>query len=167
MSVPEAGRAAGLLGALLAVALGTGCGGTSPCGPERGVVADVVDGDTIVLESGERIRYLLVDTPESTGGKDDCYGREARTFNAQLVQGKEVTLTYGEACTDRFQRTLAYVSVGKTDVNAELVRRGFGCVLHIPPAGTSRHEEFQGFQEAARDTGRGMWSACPAPQCPG
>ena len=96
MSAPEAGRAAGLLGAVLAVALGAGCGGASPCGPERGVVADVVDGDTIVLESGERIRYLLVDTPESTGGKDDCYGREARTFNAQLVQGKEVTLTYGE-----------------------------------------------------------------------
>jgi micrococcal nuclease len=167
MSAPEVTWLGWLLGLGLTVVFGAGCGGASPCGPERGVVADVVDGDTIVLESGERIRYLLVDTPESTGGKDDCYGREARTYNAQLVQGREVTLTYGEACTDRFERTLAYVSVGSTDVNAELVRRGFGCVLHIPPAGTSRHEEFQGYQDAAEAAGRGLWSACPPPQCAG
>ncbi len=41
----------------------------SSCGPSTGVVARVIDGDTIELETGERIRYLLVNAPETTGGK--------------------------------------------------------------------------------------------------
>ena len=53
------------------------------CGPAKGVVARVVDGDTIELESGERIRYLMVDTPETFGG-EECYGAEAKQFNTDL-----------------------------------------------------------------------------------
>ncbi len=64
-------RALVLLGALAGL-LGAGCG--SPCGPSRGTVATVVDGDTVKLESGETVRYLMVDTPEVTSGKNECWG---------------------------------------------------------------------------------------------
>ncbi len=64
------------------------------CGPCEAKVGRVMDGDTIELTDGTKVRYLLVDTPESTGGKKDCYGEEAAAFNECLVCGKPVHLDY-------------------------------------------------------------------------
>ncbi len=156
---------------VVVVALGLGlvvlcaCGSESACGPGAGVVSRVVDGDTVVLQSGERVRYLLVDTPESTGGQRECFGTESRDFNRSLVEGRIVRLTYGEACTDRYGRLLAYVSVDGQEVNALLAERGYACVLYVPPAGESRRSEFQALESSARRAGRGMWSACPSVAC--
>lgn len=143
----------------------SGCGSESACGPGGGVVSRVVDGDTVVLQSGERVRYLLVDTPESTGGKHDCFGAESRDFNRSLVEGRVVRLTYGEACTDRYGRLLAYVSVDGRDVNSTLAQEGYACVLYVPPAGGSRRSEFQALESAARRARRGMWGQCSQVAC--
>jgi micrococcal nuclease len=156
---------------VLAVALGCAlivlcaCGSESACGPSAGVVSRVVDGDTVVLQSGERVRYLLVDTPESTGGKRECFGAESRDFNRSLVEGRVVGLRYGEACTDRYGRLLAYVTVEGREVNALLAERGYACVLYIAPAGESRRSEFQALESSARRAGRGMWGSCSAVPC--
>ena len=61
----------------------TSSGGDDPCGPTRARVARVIDGDTVELEGGERVRYLMIDTPESTQGKLDCFGHEAAELNRQ------------------------------------------------------------------------------------
>jgi micrococcal nuclease len=155
--------AAGAAVAMFAV----GCAGPdTTCGPTSATVTRVIDGDTVDLDSGERIRYLLVDTPESVNGATDCYGQNAKQLNSDLVMGKQVTLAYDESgCTDRFDRLLAYVSVDGVEVNRTLVERGYACVLYIPPAGTARHSEFQNLETVARATGRGMWSACPVVTC--
>lgn len=151
--------------AVLAVGLAA-CGGTeSPCGPESGVVAEVVDGDTVVLEGGARVRYLLVDTPESTGGRHDCFGAEASGFNRALVEGRRVALSYGEACTDRFGRLLAYVSVEGREVNALLVERGLACSLYVAPAGGARRAEFEALEAEARRARRGLWGSCAPVPC--
>jgi len=144
---------------------GSGCGSESSCGPGGGVVARVVDGDTVVLQSGERVRYLLVDTPESTGGKKDCFGAESREFNRSLVEGRVVRLTYAEACTDRYGRLLAYVSVEGREVNTVLAQEGYACVLYVAPAGGSRRSEFQALESAARRARRGMWGQCAQVAC--
>jgi micrococcal nuclease len=141
------------------------CGAESACGPGAGVVSRVVDGDTVVLQSGERVRYLLVDTPESTGGKRECFGTAARDFNRSLVEGRNVRLTYGEACTDRYGRLLAYVTVDGQEVNARLAEQGYACVLYVPPAGESRRAEFQALESSARRAGRGMWGQCSDVPC--
>lgn len=137
------------------------CGG----GPDHAIVTNVVDGDTIDLDSGVRIRYILVDTPESTNGATDCFGQNAKTFNTDLVLNKEVELTYDVEREDRFGRTLAYVSVGEVDVNATLVDRGYGCVLFIPPDGEARHDEFEALEATAKAEGRGMWGQCAVVTC--
>ena len=146
----------GVLG-VLGMGLGVlwACGSESACGPGAGVVSRVVDGDTVVLQGGERVRYLLVDTPESTGGKHECFGAEARDFNRSLVEGRNVRLTYGEACTDRYGRLLAYVTVDGKEVNAQLAEQGYACVLYVPPAGESRRSEFQALESSAQRAGRG------------
>ncbi len=154
---------------VLLCALGVGLvacdGDAESCGPASAVVADVVDGDTVVLEGGVRVRYLLVDTPETTGGKADCFGAEAWELNRSLVAGRRVSLSYGEACTDRFGRLLAYVAVEGREVNALLVERGHACVLHVPPAGGARRGEFEALEAEARRARRGLWGACAPLSC--
>jgi micrococcal nuclease len=140
------------------------CSSDSSCGAHEATVERVIDGDTIVVSGGIRIRYLLVDAPETTDGHDDCYGANAAQFNSDLVLGKTVRLDYDVECEDRFGRTLAYVSVDGEDVGKLLVERGYACVLHIPPDGDTRAAEFEALQAAARTSRRGLWGACdPAP----
>lgn len=163
--VPLAGVVLGLgLGAPLG-ACGEASSDASRCGPEEAVVERVIDGDTVELEDGNRVRYLLVDTPESTNGADDCYGAEAAEFNRQLVEGETIRLEYDEECEDRFDRLLAYVEVDGRDVNALLVERGYACVLHIPPNGDDRVDQFEDLEQLAQAGGKGMWGACPDVTC--
>ncbi len=140
----------------------TACASTpgSNCGPSSGLVERVIDGDTIVLATGEKIRYLLVDAPETTNGHDDCFGSNAATFNSDLVLNKTVDLTYDTQCTDMYGRLLAYVSVDGEDVNKLEVERGYACVLFIAPDGKSRYDEFKAYQADAKANLRGVWGAC-------
>jgi micrococcal nuclease len=154
------------LAALAATAGGAGCTGAPPCGPDEAMVDRVIDGDTIVA-GGTRIRYLLVDAPEATASPADCYAANAAQFNADLVLGKTVRLTYDAACQDGFGRTLAYVTASGQDVNRLLIERGFACVLHIPPDGDSRADELEAVQAEARRARRGLWGACAPIPCNG
>ena len=148
--------------AALALALPhlAGCAADSPCGASEAKVTRVVDGDTIELDDGRKIRYLLVDTPETTLGHNDCFGSDAVQFNTDLVLNKTVSLKYDVECTDRYGRTLAYVTVDGQEVNSLLVQRGYGCVLHISPDGDSRYEEFMALQLDAMRARRGLWGVC-------
>ena len=136
----------------------------SGCGPSRAVVERVIDGDTVELDSGERVRYLLVDTPENTTSVE-CFGVEATAFNRALVEGREVRLTYDLECTDRFGRLLAWITVDGQDVNRLLVERGYACTLYIPPNGADRRIEFETLQAQAEAAGRGMWGVCDVVTC--
>lgn len=151
--------------ALLAVAA-PGCGpGTSPCGPTSAQVTNAVDGDTIDLQSGLRLRLLLVDTPETTKGKNDCYGQEAAAYTADNLVGKLVSLKYDTQCMDRYGRTLAWVTVDSRDFNLELVRKGYACVDYIAPDGMSRKQEFDDLESVAKTNRTGVWGACNPVTC--
>lgn len=129
------------------------------CGAGEGVVARVIDGDTVVLGDGRTVRYLLVDAPEA----DACFGATATRANTELVLGQRVDLAYDEVCEDRYGRTLAYVHVGDVDASRWLIERGYGCVLYLPPDGSARVDELAAIEADARAARRGVWSACAAP----
>ncbi len=137
------------------------CGGDDV---ETATVGRVIDGDTVELTDGRRVRYLMVDTPESTT-EVECWGPEAAQLNRDLVDGREVELRFDVEREDRFGRLLAYVSVGGAEVNTAIVERGYGCVLHIPPNGTDRKDEFDELELRARTLGRGLWAACSPRPC--
>jgi micrococcal nuclease len=130
---------------------------------EVAVVARVVDGDTIVLRSGERVRYIGMDTPESVkpGTPVQCYAERASRENARLVEGRRVRLRFDAERRDRYGRTLAYVYRARDGlfVNAELVRRGYARVLTIPP-NVEHAGLFRRLAARAHTAGRGLWSAC-------
>lgn len=146
---------------LFAVALG-GCGSSSP-GDSAAHVKRVVDGDTILLTSGERVRLIGVDTPESVkpGTPVQCYARRASAFTHALLDGAAVRLVYGAERRDRYGRLLAYVYRARDGlfVNAELVRRGYARTLTIAP-NTGHAAEFAALASDARRAGKGLWSAC-------
>lgn len=144
--------------------LATGCGDTSRCGPAEADVADVIDGDTITLTTGDKVRYLMIDTPEDTK-EVECYGPEARDYNRSLVLGQHITLRYDQECTDKYGRLLAYVSVGGTEVNRVLVERGFACVLHIPPNGDDVVDQYKALETEAKGAARGLWGVCTPKPC--
>jgi micrococcal nuclease len=140
-----------------------GCAAPAECGPTEAVVARVVDGDTIELVGGQKVRYLLVDTPEV--GENECHSQQSLAANRRLVEHRRVQLRYEPACTDRFGRLLAYVSVDEREVNALLVEQGHACVLHVPPSGDERVGAFRVLERRAQNLQLGLWGACALPPC--
>ncbi len=121
-------------------------------------VLRVVDGDTIVVEGGEHVRYLGVDAPE-TQGTPECYGREAAERNRQLVEGKRVRLEADRRDRDRYGRLLRWVWVDGTLVNEQLIREGYATVYRDEP--TAKYmDRLLAAEAEARSRGAGLWSAC-------
>ena len=126
------------------------------------LVVRVVDGDTIhVRVDGhlEKVRYIGVNTPEvhhpSKG--EEPGGREAHAVNRRLVEGKRVRLELDVQSRDRYGRLLAYVWIGDTMINAELLRLGYAQVMTVPP--NVRHQAlFLKLQRDARQSNRGLWT---------
>jgi micrococcal nuclease len=127
-------------------------------GRERVRVTRVIDGDTIEIEGGEHVRYIGMDTPESTI-EHECFGSEASRRNTELVDGKVVELEKDVSETDRYGRLLRYVWLDGELVNEVLVREGYAAVSTYPPD-VKYQDRFLEAQRQARSEGAGLWSAC-------
>ncbi len=145
----------------------TGCGGEDVLGGSREFsVRNVVDGDTIELSSGRKVRYVGIDTPETmkrgSGGNwtfdPEEFAVEAKEYNRSLVTGKIVTLEFDTVTEDKYGRGLAYVYVDDKMINAELVRKGYATVYTFPP-NVKHVDMLMEVQEDARRSGRGLWGS--------
>ena len=130
------------------------CGCTAP--PDTALVTRVIDGDTIVIEGGYRVRYIGIDTPE-IHPELKAYGMKALEANCELVEGKVVRLKRDVSQTDPHGRLLRYVYVDDIFVNAELVRLGLAQAKAYPPD-TKYQEDLEQLETEARQAGRGMWA---------
>ncbi len=126
-------------------------------------VSRVVDGDTIVLENGEKVRLIGVDTPETHDPRKpvEYFGKEATNFTRSLVEGQQVLIEKDPANAhighkDKYGRTLAYVwnQEGKF-VNAEIVEQGYGHAMTQYPF--KYLNEFRGLEQHARQQEAGLW----------
>ncbi|MCH8066455.1 MAG: thermonuclease family protein [Chloroflexi bacterium] len=118
----------------------------------------MIDGDTIEIEGGERVRYIGMDTPEDTS-VGECFGEQATRRNRELVEGRIVELERDVSETDRFGRLLRYVWVGGEMINEVLVDEGFALAATFPPD-VKYESTFLLAQTHARAEGLGLWSAC-------
>lgn len=127
------------------------------------LVTKVVDGDTVQLSTGETVRYIGIDTPETKDPRKgvQCFGKEAAVKNKELIEGKAVTLEKDVSETDRYGRLLRYVFVGDVFINDELVRQGFAHASAYPPD-IKYQEQFIETEREARENNRGLWAACEA-----
>jgi len=122
-------------------------------------VIKVIDGDTIVIEGGEIVRYIGINSPETGQDKDDCFAQEAFNANKELIEGKEVKLEKDVSERDKYGRLLRYVWVDDIFVNEYLVRYGYALSVKYPPD-IKYAEQFDSLEKQAQEENIGLWSLC-------
>lgn len=125
----------------------------------QALVAEVRDGDTVVLDTGQKVRLLGIDTPEleREGQPADFLAHKAKQVLTNLAQGKRVRLEYDKVRYDRYGRVLSFLFLmDGTDLSREMVRRGLARVYTIPPNLRFR-EELLAAQREAIAARRGIW----------
>jgi micrococcal nuclease len=133
--------------------------------PTPATVVQTIDGDTIVVRTGEgeqlTIRLLGVDTPETHHPHKpvECFGPEAEAYTRARLLGKQVALEFDVERHDVYDRTLAYVSVDGHRFNDELLSLGYARLLVIPPNGDHARAMLRDVV-AARASKRGLWGTC-------
>ncbi|MDO8452142.1 MAG: thermonuclease family protein [bacterium] len=127
---------------------------------ESGIkVTRVVDGDTVVISTGETVRYIGIDTPETVkpGTPVQCFGKEASAKNKELVLGKVVTLAKDVSEVDKYGRLLRYIYVDGVFINDYLIRNGFASASTYPPD-VKYSNQFKEAEKEARENKRGLWA---------
>jgi micrococcal nuclease len=136
------------------------------------VVKRAVDGDTLLLADGQRVRLIGIDTPEvhdsSKLAKDAQrsqqdkstikeLGKQSMEFTRSLVEGKRVRLEFDVEKKDVYERVLAYVFLEDgTFVNAEIVKAGYASLMTYPP-NVKYADLFLKLYQEARENHRGLW----------
>lgn len=124
-------------------------------------VTRIVDGDTIIVANGLKVRLIGVDTPESKHPKKPVqyFAKEASAFLETFALGKKVRLSGDNATLekDRFGRVLAYVHLESGElINSEIIKQGFG-FAYVKYA-FLRMEEFRAHEKSARERKLGLWA---------
>lgn len=129
-------------------------------------VTRVIDGDTIEIEGGQKVRYVGIDTPETVDPRRPvgCFGKEASDENKKLVNGERVILTKDVSETDKFDRLLRLVYLKQDDdsiifINDYLVRQGFAKASTYPPD-VKFTNQFLEAQREAQINQKGLWKKC-------
>jgi len=120
----------------------------------------VIDGDTIELSDGRKVRYIGMDTPESVDPRRglECFGHEAAARNTELVGGKTIQLEKDVSETDKYGRLLRYVYVNGQFINQTLVEEGFARSVTYPPD-VKYQTGFNEAETAARTANKGLWGS--------
>lgn len=154
---------------LAAVALFVVCA-CSPSSPldsmqpgERGRVVRVIDGDALVLDTGQSVRLVGIEAPvrEGRDRPGEPFAEEAARELEDLVMGRDVRLYYPGLTRDRYDRALAHVVTADIKgpdywVNLELVRRG-DVRVRLYPDTDGGGETLMEAEKAAREEARGLW----------
>ena len=131
-----------------------------------GTVSKVYDGDTLHVIDGDgakhKIRMAYIDAPEIK----QAYGTRSRDNLRAAAEGRKVSVRVFD--TDRYQREVAQVSVGKTDLNLMQVQDG--AAWHYKSYAKKQQDkaDFADYADAqiqAERERKGLWKA-KNPQAP-
>lgn len=143
--------------------------------PGNARIAVVIDGDTLKLTNGKKVRLIGIDCPES-GYNQKLYrdakrtgediqtilelGRRAKEFTATTVDDKDVRLEFDAQPRDKYGRLLAYVFIQNNGtelfLNSYLVEQGYANLMTIPP-NVKYADLFKELYRQARKNNRGLW----------
>jgi len=137
-------------------------------------VERVVDGDTLKLSDGQRVRLIGVDTPElhysdklvrdaKKTGTDiktiQAMGAKASDFTKGLCANKKVKIEFDVKKQDRYGRLLGYVYLEDgTFVNAKIIEEGYGQIMTVPP-NVKYSDLFLKLENKARQDKKGLWKS--------
>jgi endonuclease YncB( thermonuclease family) len=153
---------------LTCLALLAGCAKPHPLDAlepgERGRVVRILDGDALVLDTGQSVRLASIEAP-ARPWKDregEPFQDKSRRMLEDMALGREVQLFYAGLTRDKYDRALAQVRT--TDalgpdlwLNAEMLRRG-GARMRVYPDTAGGSETFSALEAEAREAKRGLWA---------
>jgi len=124
-------------------------------------VTDVVDGDTIVLDSGAEVRLTGIQAPKLPLGRRGFrawpLAEAAKAAMVEISHGRRVSLSYSGATVDRWGRLLAQVRAGDVWLQQDMLRRGLARVYTF--ADNREHAAvFYAAERDARRNRRGIWA---------
>lgn len=125
----------------------------------KAFVERAVDGDTLLLANGERVRLLGVNTPETKHPTQpvEPFGTEAWEFTRQHVEGRAVRLELDRERRDEYGRLLAYVFRDDWLLNEELILAGLSKAQTRFSYSDSMKRRFMAAERVARSQHRGLW----------
>ncbi|WP_097060365.1 thermonuclease family protein [Salinibacterium xinjiangense] len=131
-----------------------------PSAATEATVEYVHDGDTLFLTDGRKVRMLGINTPE-IGDNLECYGDEATSLLRQLLpKGTNVRVLPDVEPLDKYGRSLLFIYLDdSTNVNLEMLRQGAAEVEMYRP-NLLFQAEIEAAEQAAIDSGVGMWGVC-------
>jgi micrococcal nuclease len=130
-----------------------------PAGDDK-TVKNVIDGDSLELTDGTKIRLIGIDAPDVE--TKACFSSEATSHLQELLApGRNVRVAYDVTATDRFSRTLAYVYrlPDGLFINVAMARDGFAIQLSTG-LNIAHTDEIEAGVADARNGRRGLWQSC-------
>lgn len=124
------------------------------------VVEKVVDGDTIIVKGGGRVRLLGINTPEIAHRQHaaEPLGDRAHQRLEQLLRDKKVYLEFDQQRRDRFKRLLAHITLEDgSNINEQLLREGLARALFLQPNMKHLQDYFR-IEAVAQKEKRGLWA---------
>lgn len=122
-------------------------------------ITEVVDGDTVRLSTGQRVRLLGYDTPEV----GECGYEESADVLKFLLGSGTVTITADNGDdTDRYGRLLRHVLVNGVPVGLTMIEHGKANARYDSLDGYPRHQ----YQDAYRNADGPNTFTCNAPVAP-
>jgi endonuclease YncB( thermonuclease family) len=150
---------------------------SSPSVHESVTVSYVIDGDTLDLTDGRRVRLLGIDAPEAgfDGEEPEPWAAESTQWLRDRVEGRPVRLRIDEVEKDRYGRTLAWIfDEQATLINRQMLAEGqarlladFGLPIDLEPSLRAAESEARlaklGLWGLPRSTARKSSTAKPRP----
>lgn len=129
---------------------------------DRFTVTVVIDGDTMELWGGDRLRLLSIDTPE----KDEPFYDEATDYVKALALGKVARIEFADTRRDRYGRLLGYLYIDTVFVNEAILEMGLGNLYLFQDNDVDRPETHRMLQAQRRalEKQRGIWSISRHPE---
>lgn len=115
-------------------------------------VTRIIDGDTIEIETGERVRLICMDTPE----RGEAGYIEASNYLQSLILGKEVRMEKDISETDKYGRLVRYIYSDGLFVNEKMVLEGFAKAYPYNPDITLCPQIIEAEEEAKKEK-KGIW----------
>lgn len=125
-------------------------------------VTRVVDGDTVYLGDGSKLRLIGLDTPETVDPRKpvQCFGREASNRAHALLDGTSVYIEADptQGTLDKYGRTLAYVWMADGRLYNELMIASGYAHEYTYDTPYRYRDRFITAEAEARAADRGLWS---------
>lgn len=123
-------------------------------------VEEVIDGDTFIIDGGEKVRLIGIDAPETPHSykqRNFYFGTEARDYLEELIESREIKLEFDVEKRDQYGRLLAYAWLEDgLFINARLIEEGYAKVVTFPP-NVKYHDLLNRMEDEARKNRRGLW----------